>query len=702
MKKIFMILAVLFILIVPGGHAYAIEDSFYEGEYIPGEYIVKSLNGTGKYRQMKFIRRKSDDRAVYCIEIWKNLVTDKTIKGYNNAPYRYANLDYDDWYKVMLISYYGYGYENHTDPKWYAITQVMIWNVLSPETDVYFTDTLNGTRISKYTEEMNEINNLISKHYLGPSFYGHRFEVKYNETLVLEDTKDRLEEFDLIEKGESVVVKEGNILTVTKKDIGTETLKFENKGDQYKNMPIIYIDDDGQNILAAGKYHSIYMVVNIVLPSTDITITKQDSVTGISQGDAKLEGSKIELLDKDYNLITDGIIGSDNTLTFKDIAYGTYYLHETSPGEGYLLNSDYQEITVSDTSNSYTVYNEVIENKIEITKYLKNTISLETKKENGAVFSIYNQNNELVTTITTNRLGNASITLPYGKYTLKQISGTKNYLNIKDLSFEVVEDNIVQHFDLYNEEITSLVKIINTDSDSNLPILEKGSTFKIKNLDNNRYVKDNDGNHLELITNDLGETDNLILGPGHYQVIQTKVVDGYYINEEVFTFEISDDITFDKDNDGNNYIEIKVSDKKKKSGIDAVKYIEYYFNDKLIKTDEDFNIDLDIYAKEDIYSKDGIKIYTKDELVGNLTADGLTDLVFGTYYLINNKNEEIELVLNNTVNKKVTLYEQIHEYQEEDTIIFNNTSNNKTMLSNISLLPIMLGMYLLKRKNEAK
>ena len=44
--------------------------------------------------------------------------------------------------RISLLAYYGYGYEGHSDQKWYAITQVMIWRTTNPESDIYFTDTL--------------------------------------------------------------------------------------------------------------------------------------------------------------------------------------------------------------------------------------------------------------------------------------------------------------------------------------------------------------------------------------------------------------------------------------------------------------------------------------------------------------------------------------------------------------------------------
>ena len=78
----------------------------------------------------------------------------------------FANITEEEWNKVLLISYYGYGYinnnVNHTDLKWYTITQFMIWQVIPHGYDIYFTDKLNGKKITKYTSEIAEINSLIS------------------------------------------------------------------------------------------------------------------------------------------------------------------------------------------------------------------------------------------------------------------------------------------------------------------------------------------------------------------------------------------------------------------------------------------------------------------------------------------------------------------------------------------------------------
>ena len=95
-------------------------------------------------------------------------------------------------------------------------------------------------------------------------------------------------------------------------------------------------------------------------------------------------------------------------------------------------------------------------------------------------------------------------------------------------------------------------------------------------------------------------------------------------------------------------------------------------NDEIIlvdyKTDfveKENDISIPIYAKEDIYSKDGIMIYEKNELVdvAILKDEKVTtkSLIFGNYYLKNSyDNRIIEIILNQIETQKITFHESIN------------------------------------------
>ena len=67
--------------------------------------------------------------------------------------------------------------------------------------------------------------------------------------------------------------------------------------------------------------------------------------------------------------------------------------------------------------------------------------------------------------------------------------------------------------------------------------------------------------------------------------------------------------------------------------------------------------------------------------------------------MVESTSEKQEFTIDNLDTKIVKLYKQIYEYEEiEEVIEFPNTLSNKSMLSNINLLPIVLGLSLMKRK----
>ena len=273
MKKILLVILVLFSFLIPS-KVFALEDSFYDSEYIPGAYIVKLKDGNGKYEQMKIFRRRSDNQPVYCLQIWEGLNTNKKLTGYNQKQYSYAGLDFKTWVDVSFIAYYGYGYKDHTDSKWFAVTQYMIWQLTSENTTLYFTDTLNGNRVDKFKDEIDEINDLIKHHYDIPSFQSSAYILKYKKPITLVDNNNVLEEFDLIGKGKLDVIKEGNQLTVSLDKVSNEQVFLTKKDKMYSNYPIVYIDNEGQNILAPGMYEPVSSVVFFKLLGGSLLINK--------------------------------------------------------------------------------------------------------------------------------------------------------------------------------------------------------------------------------------------------------------------------------------------------------------------------------------------------------------------------------------------------------------------------------------------
>ena len=91
----------------------------------------------------------------------------------------------------------------------------MIWETIDKEAKFYYTKTYKGQKTTKFTNEINELKNLVENHNKIPSFSNSYVKTSINSTLILEDTNKVLNDYqisnyesycNLIEKREGVVV----------------------------------------------------------------------------------------------------------------------------------------------------------------------------------------------------------------------------------------------------------------------------------------------------------------------------------------------------------------------------------------------------------------------------------------------------------------------------------------------------------------
>ena len=203
MKKILKYL-ILLILILPSiVYANVYNDKIIERyKWIPNDYIIKEKNGTRKYQQLSLMVRDSDKQFVYCVEPGISINKNNSYVGNDTNQYEFAKISEDDWKKTNLIAYYGYGYRdafvNHEDLKWYSATQYMIWQVIPNGYNIYFTDKLDGKKITKYSKEINEIKDLIDKHNVVPDFGISNLDIKLGEEIRLNDQNNILSNYKVI------------------------------------------------------------------------------------------------------------------------------------------------------------------------------------------------------------------------------------------------------------------------------------------------------------------------------------------------------------------------------------------------------------------------------------------------------------------------------------------------------------------------
>ena len=689
LKRMLLVLIIILGIFIPT-KVFALEDSFYEGEFIPNIYIRKENDEINKTYQIKIFKRKSDDRFVYSIQLDKDLSKDKILLGYDNYQNKYIDIDYPTWERISLISYYGYGYLNHTDIKWYAITQFMMWQVLYPDSSIYFIDDLNGNKISLYEDEIKEINELITKHNIKPSFNMKEFSINYKEKFVVTDSNNVLDKFAVSSSDKLSITKKNNDLTIKSFYVKPSTLILINQTKQYNNNPTIYIDDNGMDLLLPGNYNPVYSKVDFNVLSSNVIINMFDKEK--NNIDNKFIGSTFQILDIENKLVQEKVIGDDGKLVFQNIGYGNYYLKQIKSSDGYLLNNEIINLNVDEDIENINFYNETIKNKIRFQIYDKTYMT----GIKDVKFSIY-KNREKIITFNTDTNGYYELELPYGTYLVKQELGNKDYNLLDDFEITVLKNDNIQTFELYSDQVTANIKLINTDLGSNLPILEDGATFEIKNLDKEEAII--------LKTNEFGITDFIELSSGNYEVKQITAVDGYYISNNLSSFKINSDM--------DDHLEIIIPNIRQKSKLKIERYIENYLNDKLINRVIDNSVNIAIYAKEDIYLKDGTKIYLKDQEINNINL-----LEFGNYYIKDPTNDSIiDIILKDTQEVIIELVEKVYEYKNETNIDLPIINNNvvedvdyieeviidvpNTYLKqsfNFNILFILLGLILYKGK----
>ena len=192
-KVLFFLITILSIFLFKDINVYASTANFYEGSYIDGIYMNKREHGSNTiyYQKARFFRETGTNKTAYCIEPFNFFNENSTYTSTLNP----ANLSAYQKERISMIAHFGYGYYNHTSDKWYAITQFMIWQAADPTGDFYFTDSLNGTRIERFTSEISEINNLINNYNTIPSIASKEYTLVEGEGFSVEDSNHILNNY---------------------------------------------------------------------------------------------------------------------------------------------------------------------------------------------------------------------------------------------------------------------------------------------------------------------------------------------------------------------------------------------------------------------------------------------------------------------------------------------------------------------------
>lgn len=448
--------------------------NFYEGDYIDGIWITKEKGGTKYYQKARFFMQSNrPGRFAYCIEPFEMFDEESSYSRSVNPN----TLSDEQKTRLKLIAYFGYNYQNHTDPKWYAISQYMIWKEADPTGDIYFTDSLNGNRIEAFANEINEINALINNYYTLPSIANMEVNMVENSSITLTDTNNVLSNYTSNNPDAYI---NGNTLTINNLKEGEYTIDLIRDMKKYDLPPIFYHASFSQDMMTVGdiKNINISLKVNVDKTTLDITKIDSDTKTTIPSGEASLSGAIYQIYDSNMKEIEKLEIDDNMKASIENLDYGKYYIKEISAGEGYLLDENTYEFEITHDNKNIVLEleNKVIKKEIIIHKTYGDGINGNNEKDIS--FDIYNKKGELITTITTDNNGYAKVILPFGVYTFKQNNTTDGYTYADDFTIDIKNED-KEEINLYDYKI----KVPNTSKNSPifitiLVLLMSGSIVK--------------------------------------------------------------------------------------------------------------------------------------------------------------------------------------------------------------------------------
>lgn len=436
MKKLLFILISFFVV-----GRFVNAETFFEGNYISGEYINKEINGVTYYMTMQYIK-DSRGNIVYCLEPFVTFSEGKSYVSYVGDLSGYKNLSKEQKRKIELITYYGYGYDNRKTDKWYVVTQYLVWKTVDSDANVYFTKTLNGKKIDKYSKEMEEVLKDVEEHNFIPSFVKN-YSVNYGSDLIISQLNT---DYEIISSDYEYKINNGLSISNV---FESGNIKVRKKSNKYENKIAIFDSTKSQDLIRPGNIENNIMNINVEVTKGDITLDiKNDYSVYTIESDFSNTCYEISK----NNDIVDKICTSKDPIVYKtnDLPFGNYVVKQVSVGLGYKKDVNVYNVSI-DNSNSHpklVLYNYLLKNKIEIIKRACRNDAC--NYESDALFQVYDKNKNLIMDLITDNNGYTSITLGYGSYEIIQKNGIHNYTLEKPFVDKIVDEITLHKHELYN------------------------------------------------------------------------------------------------------------------------------------------------------------------------------------------------------------------------------------------------------------
>ncbi len=429
-------------------------DSYVDWNLNRGIFAHQLRDGTDHITNLAMIT--VNGKIAYCIE--PGVTADKGSYYSSTTNINDTNLSWANTKKLSLIGYYGYGYKGHDEKEYYMAAQELIWREMGVS-NVWWTDKKDGGNVINIDYYKNEILNLVNDYEIAPSF-DFKKEYMVGDSFSITDKNNVLEGYEVVNNPNVSI--NGNSLNVNVKDTNND---FILRRKQNGKTTMFYYKEGYQTIGTFEFPYDFQAEYNINHFYGRIIVDKLDYDTKskkTSSNEATLKGALYGLYDIEGNLLQKKETNEDGIVIFDNLVKGNYKVKEISPSKGYTLSKTVTETFVGTNTREVTIqsYEKIIKSTLVITKVLDDYENKTCIKEEGILFGIYDSDDNLITTSKTDENGKITLTLPYGRYVLKQESAPDGIDKVKDRIIEVTKDGAIIDVTLVNHKLPVIKKAV--------------------------------------------------------------------------------------------------------------------------------------------------------------------------------------------------------------------------------------------------
>ena len=250
-----------------------------------------------------------------------------------------------------------------------------------------------------------------------------------------------------------------------------------------------------------------------------------------------LQGAEFEIT-QDGKHIETITTGENGIATSSLLPFGNYLVKEIKAPAKYVLNGEEHPVTISENGKTIEIThtNKIIKGKVAVKKTDSEISDLNLE---GAEFTIYDNNKNIVATITTNKDGYAeSEPLNYGTYTMQETKAPKGYLlSNKVWDININENDKTYTFDVSNDVIKGKLQIVKVDSENEEKPVE-GAGFDVIAVNVNGIKEGTVVDHVVTDKNGFAYTKDLRYGD--YKFHETDTPKGYWKSDKEYSFNIAE------------------------------------------------------------------------------------------------------------------------------------------------------------------